>query len=67
MKNDDVPMRVKRQRAVAMRALSDDQRDELIAAAGRVVIDARARFNDIQKQVALQQEYRKPAKPTGVA
>jgi len=59
--------RERRARAKAMRELSDDDRDELIEAAGSVVIDARARFGLVQRQVALRQEYRKPAKPSGVA
>lgn len=64
---NSIPKGERLRRAAAMRALSDDQRDELIAAAGSKVIDARSRFDLMQRQVALSHEYRKPPKPRGSA
>lgn len=62
----DISKLQRRERAIAMRNLSDEERDELIDSAENVV-DARARFGIIQRQVALRQEYRKPVKPRGAA
>ncbi|WP_259384398.1 hypothetical protein [Bacillus thuringiensis] len=53
--------------AAAMRALSDNDRDALIAAAGRKVIDCRSRFAEMQKQADIARSYRAPVKPTGAA
>lgn len=54
-------------RAQEMRRLSDEDRDRLIEAAGDLVLDARSRFIEKQKQVALRGAYRKPKKPEGAA
>jgi hypothetical protein len=54
--------------AQAMRELGEDEREELIVAAGDKVGDARSIFEDRQKQTALSRTYRHPKKPpTGVA